>query len=93
MKAHAKSYELICSISFEQYKSLIENPCYYCGEKLALLQTGSGLDRINSSEGYTLENLRACCMICNQAKNVRSENEFREWVNKIYHYWISKVSL
>jgi hypothetical protein len=46
--------------------------------------TVSGIDRINSSLGYTEENCQPCCKDCNRAKMDLSEQEFLCLVKKIY---------
>lgn len=61
------------SISFDQFVSVINiNVCYYCGSKDERL----GLDRVDSSVGYTLQNVVACCRRCNVAKNDMSQSDF-----------------
>lgn len=40
--------------------------CYYCGGSLP--RQGTGLDRLDSSRGYELDNVVACCRSCNMAK-------------------------
>lgn len=45
----------------------------------------NGLDRIDSCNGYTKENVVPCCRSCNVAKLDRKQSDFFEWVNKIYY--------
>jgi hypothetical protein len=51
----------------EEYFSLLRLPCDYCGFEIR--NSGIGLDRKDSSNGYTLENCCSCCLECNQAKS------------------------
>lgn len=51
----------------------------------------NGIDRIDSKIGYTAENTIPCCKHCNTAKNTMSQEEFRNWVIKIYDHYIAKV--
>lgn len=44
----------------------------------------NGLDRIDSSKGYTLENTVTCCKTCNFAKNDLTQQEFYNWIQKVY---------
>lgn len=44
----------------------------------------NGLDRLDSSLGYTKENSVACCTKCNRAKNDMPVSEFREHVTKMF---------
>lgn len=46
----------------------------------------NGIDRINSSIGYTNENTVACCKKCNTAKNTMSKEDFLSWIYKVYHF-------
>lgn len=46
----------------------------------------NGIDRINSSKGYTVENSIACCKYCNIAKNTMSVDEFLKWIGRVYEF-------
>ncbi len=46
----------------------------------------NGIDRIDSSKGYTLENSVACCKHCNTAKNTMLESEFYNWIKRVYEF-------
>lgn len=43
-----------------------------------------GIDRIDSSKDYTLDNCVPCCFICNRIKNKYDLNTFFDKVEKIY---------
>ena len=70
--AHAK-YEAtvkrskIWSISLDEFADLMKKSCHYCQDKLhdKLSDSGCGLDRIDNSKGYELDNVLPCCKICN----------------------------
>lgn len=63
----------------EQFVVLISSCCYYCGAT-----EHSGIDRVNNSLGYTVENSRPCCKVCNYAKNTMSVQDFFAWIDRIY---------
>ena len=68
------------NITLEDFKRFVEDGvCYYCGciDRL-------GLDRIDSKNGYTLDNIVASCRRCNIAKNNQSLKEFIDMCGKIY---------
>src|ERR1700674_3950557 len=88
---NAKQYKRKVHLTFEAYVKLIDSPCFYCGGRLPA--TGSGLDRIKSKQDYTSKNVRPCCTICNQAKNTLSSRQFKKWIIKVYHHWISRMAL
>lgn len=83
LKATAKKTGREVSITPEQHAELLrDNICYYCSNRLQ--ETGSGLDRIDSSKGYTIDNVRPCCLRCNQAKSDMREEEFYSLCESIY---------
>lgn len=47
---------------------------------------GNGVDRKNSTEGYTLTNSLPCCWSCNTAKNAMSYDEFISHVERIFSH-------
>lgn len=51
----------------------------------------NGIDRVDSSIGYTNENSVSCCKDCNFAKNDRSKEEFLTWLKDIYKYNEDKI--
>lgn len=58
------------TLSEDEYKCIVEEPCFYCQNKLSTKITGgSGLDRLDSSLGYTTDNCVSCCCFCNSIKN------------------------
>lgn len=46
----------------------------------------NGVDRVDSSKGYTVENSVPCCKYCNTAKNTMSESEFLKWIKRVYNF-------
>jgi hypothetical protein len=65
-KAIAKRRGILFSIPRKDYYALRAQSCHYCGFPLA--PTGVGLDRLDSSLGYTLDNVVPCCDDCNRCK-------------------------
>lgn len=64
-----------------EFEQIVKQPCTYCQaeprEYKARLKKGkgrqvsalmNGIDRIDSSKGYTLDNCIACCTMCNRMK-------------------------
>lgn len=53
--------------------------------------TYNGLDRIDSSKSHSEDNIVPCCILCNQAKNDMTIEEFKIWLERIYkHFMVSK---
>jgi hypothetical protein len=68
----AKQRELDFLLTKDEFMSFWQRPCFYCGSEVRSI----GLDRVNSDLGYTMENVVPCCILCNQAKNDLTQNEF-----------------
>jgi hypothetical protein len=66
-KSAAKNRGWEFSVSFEFWKALVSRPCEYCDGLLS--PQGSGMDRKDSSLGYTESNVVPCCGRCNRVKN------------------------
>lgn len=87
-----------------EFENLIFSNCFYCGCKPKVYKsdnrfnkTGNlflrvGIDRKDSSKGYTLENCVSCCDICNRMKMQMSENTFLNRIEQIYNYSVLKRS-
>lgn len=60
-------------------KILLNGSCIYCGKPNA-----DGIDRIDSSKDYTLDNCVSCCKICNKMKNNYDLDFFKTHICKIY---------
>ncbi len=64
-KRRSISFDLTC----EQYVKLIGPECFYCNGFFGRVTTGVGLDRMDNSKGYTIDNCVSCCKSCNGIKN------------------------
>ena len=69
-KADAKEGKRTWRITLDEYKELLHQNCHYCNKEL-LPATGVNLDRIDSSKGYTLDNVLPCCGDCNIIRNTK----------------------
>jgi hypothetical protein len=61
-KNNAKSRELKFELTKEQFHSLVSTSCHYCG---TCQENGNGIDRVDNSKGYTMDNVVSCCSLCN----------------------------
>lgn len=96
-KNRANKKELEFDMSLSKFEELIQKGCHYCGTEKSNSKTTSrntfkynGLDRIDSSKGYTLDNVVPCCSICNIAKSSLSQSDFIEHIKRIYNYLVQK---
>ena len=80
-------------LSFEDFKHLIKQPCYWCGKwrpnKHNYKHTAEpleyhGLDRIHQEEPHNRDNVVSCCWTCNDKRSNMSIPEWIEWIQAIY---------
>ncbi len=77
------------SIPFEYFNELISQVCVYCGCEGTIRRhgaysfVGNGVDRIDSSLGYTFENTTTACSVCNMMKRTMTSEDFLEHCRKV----------
>ncbi len=84
------------SLTKDLFRKLTKSVCYYCGEQPNQVIKGlgktsgnyvyNGLDRVDSSKGYSEDNIVPCCKTCNFMKLDHSKGEFLKHIEKIYKY-------
>lgn len=89
----AKNKNRDFNLTKEQFKNLINKNCHYCDRPPSSegmfneFSFGAfkynGIDRINSSMGYILENCVSCCSMCNLGKRKLTQQDFFNWVCKV----------
>jgi hypothetical protein len=95
--AHRRGYSF--ELSYQQFLDIIFKDCYYCGSKPSnnininnnesLKDSNifySGIDRVDNSNGYEVDNVVPCCINCNIAKRSMSKESFIEWIKKVYDH-------
>jgi hypothetical protein len=97
-KRKAKYRGLKWNLSEEFFRGLTSGACYYCGmvPKQSARHAGclcvngdylyNGIDRLDSSKGYSPENTVSCCGLCNRMKSDMSQMEFMDHIRSIYKY-------
>lgn len=98
-KWHAKQRGRVFNLTVDEFTTLTSGNCHYCSAEPAQHYKGNirsngyyvfnGIDRIDNSIGYTVENTRSCCKRCNYAKKAMSEDQFFEWVHRVADNWRS----
>jgi hypothetical protein len=88
----AYSFEL----TKDEFRNLTGGTCDYCGKKPSNVKISArksngeyvynGIDRVDSSKGYILENCVSCCTECNKLKGTMSREEFLKCVDLIYNH-------
>ena len=91
----AQYRNLSFELNQEDFKTLISGNCFYCGIiPLQVVKSKygcgdliyNGIDRVDSSIGYTTENVVSCCGTCNVAKMAMSKEDFLSWIERVYKH-------
>lgn len=98
-RKRAKTRKQAFDLSVSEFKVLIDSNCFYCKKIPSNILTyrnfiyyHSGLDRIKSELGYTINNVVPCCKRCNGAKNDMTVKEFKEHITILYNnFCIDKI--
>ena len=92
-KKNAKLAHRAFKLSSKLFRILTKANCYYCGiapQQVSKAKSTNGdyvyngIDRIDSSKGYTKDNCVTCCKWCNTMKLDRGKQEFLAQIAKIY---------
>lgn len=94
-KACAKRNMREFELTKKEFMYIINLPCKYCGALPVTDANGAvrnGIDRANNEEGYTKNNCVPCCSRCNKSKHTMSDEEFFEWIKRVYDYSYLKLN-
>ena len=72
-------------LSFEDFQSIVHQPCYFCGD-MNMEKQFVGIDRRVPEQGYVLSNCLPCCEMCNYMKRSLSDTVFLLRVEHIIVY-------
>ena len=92
-RSGAKRRGLEFCLSKEEFLDIVTRPCIYCGAERTQIQrkndkrrNGSfeytGIDRYDTTKGYTVENCVPCCTKCNRIKLDMEAGEMLEQLKK-----------
>lgn len=74
---------LAFELTVEQFNQIRAHNCVFCGSSNKI-----GVDRINSREGYVMDNCQPACGRCNIMKFTLDEEDFLQHILKIFrHRW------
>lgn len=97
-KKRALNKGLEFDLSEAQFRELTQRECHYCGampsNAMGKINSGktisqyvyNGLDRVDNSKGYTLDNVVTCCSTCNHAKHTMAYEEFTAWIDRLIEF-------
>lgn len=101
-KKGAERRKIPFQLSKEEIREVTSKNCTYCNKKPSMLSYSNktwenrsqyvynGIDRINSSIGYVKNNVTTCCKECNIAKASMTVEEFKDFIKRIYEFFINK---
>lgn len=81
-KTNAKARGIQFALTLEQFSGFWGKPCHYCGDAIDTI----GLDRVDSSLGYTVDNVVPCCRTCNIAKLDQDKQAFIRHCAKVVRH-------
>jgi hypothetical protein len=77
-------------LSESQFKDLVQMSCRYCGTEPSIERNTkyeqdlfNGIDRVDNTKGYEMDNCVPCCKICNYMKRALSVEEFMAHIHLI----------
>lgn len=89
----ANERNLSFNILKDKFKELTQQNCFYCNCKPYKvynrkhkngLYLYNGLDRVDNTKGYEIDNVVPCCSVCNVMKKAYTQEFFLNHVNKIH---------
>lgn len=102
-KQGAEKRNLEFKLSLDDFIKLSEGNCHYCGVEPTLHESDkkhmhkfaepwrrNGVDRVDTTKGYTLDNCVPCCSKCNYAKHDLKLDEFKEWIKRCYEHLLTE---
>jgi hypothetical protein len=75
-KSSSKKINREFKLSYDEFLTFWKKDCSYCGSAIDSV----GIDRIDSSVGYILDNCASCCFDCN---NLKSNRDLDKWLDKM----------
>ena len=92
LKSKAKQRSLQVTLTFQEYELLIvDQNCHYCEGPLPAV--GHGLDRIDSNQGYTTDNVVPCCARCNKVLLDMPKQEAYAHIRQMLQVYEKKLAM
>lgn len=98
-KRSAKNKGHSFELTKEDLSLITKMNCHYCGVEPSTVICGdpqrpgrhgdytfNGIDRIDNSKGYTMDNVAPCCKLCNYMKRGLSATEFLRHIKSIHNH-------
>lgn len=91
-KNRAKKIGIKFLLSLEEFINIGKQNCHYCNAQPTpysspQIKSGvyiaNGIDRVDNSKDYEINNVVSCCEICNKAKRNIPYEDFIQWLNNL----------
>lgn len=95
----AKDRGIEFNLTENEFRELTQKNCYYCGIEPQQIKNKNGshifkiskyiyngVDRVDNSRGYVINNCVSCCKNCNIAKGTRTVEEYLSWAERVYKF-------
>lgn len=91
-RSGAKNRGIDFKLTKKDIEPIIKSNCYYCGIEASNIHKNeyskkeyrySGIDRLDNTKGYLVDNVVPCCIICNKAKRDLDLNDFLNWIERL----------
>lgn len=100
-KQGARSKNREFTLTTEQFREITSQHCHYCGlppikpfDRKDGGMNGvyyyNGIDRVDNSKGYTIDNVVACCTECNFMKLDKDYQEFIDYLDRVARFRYDK---
>ena len=97
-KSNAYRRGLEFNLTHEDVYKVVKDPCFYCNYSPKFIETQeidpnnysqyscafNGMDRVDSTKGYTVDNIVSCCTKCNIAKHTMTQEDYFNWIERSY---------
>ena len=96
---NAIARNFVFELDMETFITITQGKCFYCNKLptnpfkwsgRGAIYLCNGIDRVDNTKGYTLQNSVPCCKTCNRIKSNMTLDHFKEWVNRVHAHWASK---
>jgi len=93
-KRSARDRRIEFKLTRDEFLKMAIDNCHYCGsppsttsgKKFNSTFTHNGIDRVDSSTGYTSKNVVTCCERCNFMKRSLHKTDFIDHIKKIHDH-------
>ena len=83
------------NLSTSEVEALFKGDCHYCGKMPSQRRshgkeyggyTYNGIDRVDNTKGYHINNVVSCCSKCNRAKDDMTVDDFLAWIDRVHSH-------